>query len=452
MIGNSSSKINNRLSKLPLILLGIAISGPPRPRFRSAEEAFAGGIDTSSIFEITIWGILFLYVLHIVLKHSLGDYKRTVVPNLFLKGASKTYFLYALLAAISAFYSVRPVYTFYFALKFLSVFVIAAYIAQKYRNDQWILVKVVFVTFAVLLVIKIANYIYEPTMVGVYFKNGMYRLTGGWLGGYGAYAAYSVIGIFLIYLSKPLSGDKKLLLLVLFLVALYFVYLSRTRQVYIFMAVTLVPLFFLTKKFRYTKFSAVYLVVLLLLVIYSLGILDKFALIFIRDFESIETFSGRTIILSSFFKHWQEYLPFGNGFEAGSRYWLIRLGFAQRGLGSAHDSISKVSVELGLPGIILLILTLILAWKQYWSILNHAMIFWKLNSEKLKLFLLTIFVGGYMFYLSITLLTNAAFASGSVHAVIFLITLQMLDGERKKDRRVYYEKKSAQNIYHNAIL
>jgi len=444
--------MKRKISKLPLFMLGLAISGPPRPRFRTAIEAYGGGMDASAIFELAVWVFIFLYALYIILNYSLNEIHKTIVPNKYIKGAAKIYFLYALLAVASTAFSVLPAYTFYFAMKFFATFVLAAHIAQKHRQDPWVLFKVVFVTYAILFAIQIGNYFYDPTLVGVYRRNGEYRMTGGWLGGYGGYAAYSAFACFLIYLSGRLRDRQKLLLFLLFAVSLYFVYLSKTRQAFIFMAVTLIPLFFLTKKFKYTKFNLTYLVFLLLLVVYVLGIFDKFALAFVRDYQSIETLSGRTPIIFSSLQHWRSYMPFGDGFEAGSRYWLIRLGFAQQGLGSAHDSISKVMVELGVFGIVLLTLTLLVSWKQYWKVFNHAMLYWKHNPSKTKLFLLTIFLGGNIFYLTLTLATNSIFASGSLQVIIYLITLQILDIETRSEKKSHYARKDTQNIHHNSII
>lgn len=433
-------------SKIPLILLGIAISGPPRPRVRTAIEAYGGALDPSAMFELSIWIIIFLYVLYIILNNSLNEFHKSLMPKQFLKGAAKIYFLYALLAVASTAFSVRPTYTFYFALKFFVTFVLAAYVAQKYRQDPWMLFKVVFVTYAILFGVQIVSYLYNSESVGVYLRNGQYRMTGGWLGGYGGYAAYCAFASFLIYLSRRLKNNQKLVLLFLFALSIYFVYLSRTRQTFIFLAVVLIPLFFLTQKFRYTKFNLTYLLVVLLLAVYISGVFEKFSLLFIRDFQSIETLSGRTPIIFSSFQHWKSFMPFGDGFEAGSRYWLIRLGFAQQGLGSAHDSISRVLVELGLFGIILLLFALLLTWKQYWKVFNHAMLHWKHNPARTKLFLLTVFTGGNIFYITVTLITNAIFASGSAIAIISLITLQILETERKSEKKRYYESYSSQNL------
>ena len=130
----------------------------------------------------------------------------------------------------------------------------------------------------------------------------------------------------------------------------------------------------------------------------------------------------------------KDFLPFGEGFSAGTRYWLVTLEFYKWGFGAAHDSISKVVLELGIPGIVILIITLLVTWKQYFGLYIYASKFWKNKNYQDDRFLLTVFLGAQLIYLTLAIPANSEFASGSWSWITMLLTLQILISLKPKSK------------------
>jgi O-antigen ligase len=87
-----------------------------------------------------------------------------------------------------------------------------------------------------------------------------------------------------------------------------------------------------------------------------------------QDLEGFFTLSGRTYLLSFLMDHWRDSPLLGWGFQAGSRYFAVQF-MEQTGMnmGAAHDAISKILVDLGLLGGVVLLhavgsLLLALGW------------------------------------------------------------------------------------------
>jgi O-antigen ligase len=440
-----------RKSSLATILLGIAISGPPRPRFRTAEEALSVSLDWSAMFELFVWIIIFIYATHIIINNVLSSNQKTIFPSMFLKGSAKIYFIYSLICFVSFVYSALPIYTIYFALKFVSFFIIAAHIAQKHFDDPWVLFKILFKVHLLLFIATVISYTISPASVGVFMKDGSYRLIGKWIGGYGMYAATISVSCIIVYFLKPLSTKKRLILFFYFIIALWFMYMARTRSTFMLFTLTVLPILFFNRKFKYTKINLVLATLAGLAIIFLQGYLDRFLLLFLRDFESLKTLSGRTVLLEALLKVADQFLPFGDGFQAGSRYWLIKLGFAKIGLGDAHDTFSKVLSETGIPGLIVLTITLFLAWVQILRLFDFAMKYWRFNRSYYHVFLLTLIVGGFLLHISSTLIADASFASGSPLFIIYFLTLQMLIYQKNIFWRSY-DKQLPQNLHRHPVI
>jgi O-antigen ligase len=424
-----------KMKKKPLfgmLLLGIALSGPPRPKVRSAEAVFAQAIDSNAIVDIAFWIIVFLYIIYIILNGIMRGSSRSLIPSQFLKGPARTYFFYGVLALISAIYSVFPLYTIYFALKLIAFIILAAYIALQCENDYWVLFRVLFVTYAILYVLQVIMYFIDPGLVGVETTR-FYRMTGGMLGGYGVYASIACIGLIILYLSKNPRGGKRIFYILLMLVSIYFIYISRTRQTYFAFVIACIFLIFLGGKLRYSKYNLVIFSIIITAILALQGLSERIGLVFVREYESLSTFSGRLIIMEKFLSLAKEYYPFGQGYAAGTRYWLVKLEFFKWGFGAAHESVGTVALELGIPGAILLIMVLFGAWKQYLMFFQHSRRYWMTNRQSYNIYLLIIFMGAMLLTATLFILSSPEFAHGGKRWVILLITLQMLKKKRLSD-------------------
>jgi O-antigen ligase len=92
-----------------------------------------------------------------------------------------------------------------------------------------------------------------------------------------------------------------------------------------------------------------------------------------RRGEGLDTLSGRTEAFSYLIGTWQESPLHGYGFAAGTRNMLIPF-IAREGLniGSGHDALSTVLVDVGLVGLLLLLTALAAAWLAVWRLYRSA--------------------------------------------------------------------------------
>jgi len=427
----------------PILLLALGITGPPRPRYRGAEAIFRTLIDPGTLFESFIWIIILLYAGHIFIGKVI--YKNT---NSLVRGPVKLYLLYSALALISAGYSVYPLYTLYSALKFIALFLIALHLADKFRADPWFLYKIVFLTSAVVLAVQVISYLIDPALVGVFTKGG-YRMTGGWLGGYGSYALYSAVGIFYLYQNKKSS---KILSASLFLVCLYFLYISRTRQSYFFFILISLTFILWSGRFRYSKYNFLLYGGILIAAIFILNVQYSAGLFFVRDYGSLSTLSERTTLMESLLKVAKEHLPFGEGFGIGARYWLIQLKFAERGLGGAHEAISTIFLELGIPGFVLIVLVLFSIWRQYFGLIRYALGHWKTRAASKNYYLLSLFLGANLLFSSVSVITTSALVAGKWNWIVLIVTLQVLNQIKNKEKLYAKNQQITSNINRYPLL
>lgn len=427
----------------PIILLAIGITGPPRPRYRSAGAIFSDIIDPGVLFEVSVWMIILLYAGHLFIEKII--YKN---QNSLVRGPVKLYLIYSVLALISAGYSVYPLYTLYAALKFIALFLIALHLADKFRADPWFLYKIVFLTSAVVLAVQVISYLIEPTLVGVFTKGG-YRMTGGWLGGYGSYALYSLVGIFLLYQNNKI---KRIASVGLFLVCLYFLYLSRTRQSYFFFLLIFITFILWSGRFKYSKYNFLLYGGILIASIFLLNVQYTAGLFFVRDYGSLSTLSARTTLMAALLDIAKEYLPFGQGFGIGARYWLIQLKFAEMGLGGAHEAISTILLELGIPGVVMILLVLFSVWRQYIELIRYAFRHWKTRLASKNYYLLSLFLGANLLFSTVSVITTSALVAGKWNWIVLIVTLQALHQIKNKEILYARNQQYADNIGRYPLL
>jgi O-antigen ligase len=354
------------MSRLLLILI---LLGPPLIREgRTAETVFTtdpfAGLNSSYFFHFGTWALAGLYVLFLLLTSR--TFLRWVIV-MFRTSPLASYVLFALLALVSATYSASPAYTAYFALKIWIALLLAVRVAQeaylKGTSPIKALLKVVGLAYGIGLTMLVFLFFTKPDLVGDIESVG-YRLTGGFLQDYGSFAL--VTGIFL--LSSLLFAKMSLLgrytLLFPLLLTYLFLVLSWTRNTIFIGVISLGLMVFYRKTILGKALLGVLLFILLIIVG---GIFGQQILVYLARGETLhglETLSARTPLFSFLMGYWSSSPLVGLGFQSGSRMaavdYLKATGIA---LGAAHDALSKVLVDLGLLGAVVLGTTLVSFWR-----------------------------------------------------------------------------------------
>ena len=92
-----------------------------------------------------------------------------------------------------------------------------------------------------------------------------------------------------------------------------------------------------------------------------------------QSVNSLLTLTGRTNAFAFLLEQWKESPWFGIGYGAGSRFLLMRfVAESGLGIGAAHDALSKVLVELGLLGTVLVAGIGIVIWREMFQLMRIA--------------------------------------------------------------------------------
>jgi len=392
-----------KLTFFETIIFILLILGPPRPRTFSALEA--DGIKFDNYYLIEILSVLFALILIMInlvfRKKFCSIFKRFI----FSSKAISLYFSFLLFALLSFSYSYFPTLTIFFSIKSLSFLSLGIILALKRINDIFFIPKLAIFASAIMFAIQALLFIYEPSIVGVYNYNFGYRLTGGWLGGYGIY--FAVIVLYLLYL---LSIKKnKTVIFILLILALFFLYLSKTRQYY-FLIIIAMGILILSSRQAFIKF----VLIIFLILFFEHFTSNLFASTLIRDQESFINLSERLVLISVFYNSANFFTLFGGGYYAASKYWLELFGFAQIGIGAAHESISAIFIELGIIGALILSLCLVFLYKSLFNTLSKNI------TQKKIIVLLKIYLS-VLIFLSISLILNVNIIYANFLWIIVLI-------------------------------
>ena len=399
-------------------------TGPPR-LLRSGEldTALRPDIVYSGdyLIQIIAWALagfaVCLSVMHRVSKHGLR------FPGNLVHGPTKWYLLYGVLAVISATYSAAPTYTLFFASKLIISLLLVSFLLERGRPEVsgMRLVKVFGYVYVGGFLALVGMYLVDPLLVGM--DRGVYRLSGGPLGGFGVEAL--VTGVFALVYLRYYSRSKvgRFLAMILYAVTWVFVLMSLTRQTILIAALALVLIGVMgrlsAKRVSVMMFAVVGFT---LVMIFDFGgsavlsILDHAT----RGMSGLETLTGRTVVAAYLVPVWQEAPIFGHGFASGSR--LALLDFADKtglGIGSAHSSLWKALVEVGIVGAGFMMVALVLAWYQTirLSLLRAA----SRDVEVLSKLALVVMV-----YATFSVFLNDGFAEGKLVFVLFIIIISSL--------------------------
>lgn len=359
---------------LPRLLLVLILLGPPTLREgREASATFASpldGLDWTYILHLAVWVFAGVYVFSRLLRSP--DLLLRLL-RLVLRFPSSSYICFVVVATLSAMWSVFPFYTLFYACKMWIAIFLILYVAHeakiRHLSPSEILLHTVGWAYGLGLGLLTVFFFVNPDLVTRPTSGILgFRLTGGFLSDYGAYGLVTSAFIITMYWHRTRDPLFKLVGVIAFVWALIALILAQTRST-LMAFVLFLPVFFLFGVRGLTK--VMWATGLAILGFLGATLAGQAILAFLQrgqDLEGFFTLSGRTYLLSFLMDHWRDSPLLGWGFQAGSRYFAVQF-MEQTGMnmGAAHDAISKILVDLGLLGGVVLLhavgsLLLALGW------------------------------------------------------------------------------------------
>lgn len=404
------------------ILIGVFVliaTGPPRlPGSRELEQAFRSGVlqDTDYLLQIVAWAIAGI-ALALIMSSRVSEGRLNLSRKMF-HGPAKWYLSYGLVALFSATYSAAPAYTAFFASKILISWFVVSYLLQ-YGTPEVAAMRVLKIfgyVYAVGFLFLVVLFFVDPLLVGM--DRGVYRLSGGPLGGYGTEAL--VTGIFALVYIRHYSESNvgRLVAMMVYALTWLFVLMSLTRQT-MFLAAFAFVLIGLTGDLSPKRVVALlfFSVVLTVMIIADWGwnvIVEVFGFA-TREMSGLETLTGRTIVAAYLIPIWLEAPVFGHGFASGSRLALLEFVYTTgMGMGTAHSSFVRALIEVGIVGTGLMIVAFSLAWYEAIRFLRAPSK--SINSRVLGKLLLIAMVSA-----TLSLLMSDGLAEGELVYVMFIL-------------------------------
>jgi len=343
-----------------LVLAALIIWGPPPLRIqgRALNVALDNpfDLDGSAIFQVLIWAVAILGIGLRLLNRRV----RIRLATWLRYGSIKWYLLYAVFALSSSIYSVRPLYTLFFAIKLIiGILAMLTLVEGQHPLAMAENVLVVFFGLHVCIAAVICTlYFFKPELVGIYAPGTGYRLNGGIFADYGASALLAGL-FFLVKLIERREG-KKIVYLALYAGSWVAVLASETRSTILAAALISVFAILLSGSSR-LKIAIGWGVACLLSVslVNQLYVAGAEFLARGQDTEAMLSLSGRTTAFTYLISLWQKAPLLGYGYSAGTRLYLSSFTTEYGlGIGKAHDAVSCVLVNLGVVGAVLLTLAL----------------------------------------------------------------------------------------------
>jgi hypothetical protein len=345
----------------------LTVWGPPALRVasRGLDQALADpfALDAAALLQVSAWVFADALVLFLLISHLA---RRTQFLSDVLEDRPlRWYGLYGLLALASTTWSVNPLYTVYFAHEVIVGILVLALLEWHWpaRGSSRAL-QVLFVVYGLqAAAIGVLYFVHREWVVPFAALSGPepVRVTGGVFGDYGASALIS--GLF--FLTVALFGRKpvhRLLAGVAYLGTWALIILSQTRST---MAAGVAFLVIMLHAHPRARVQGLLIATGVGLTIVALlpAALKEIVSVGTRRGEGLDTLSGRTDAFSYLMDQWQASPLLGNGFAAGTRNALIDF-VVREGLniGAGHDALSTVLVDLGVVGLLLLLVAFISAW------------------------------------------------------------------------------------------
>jgi O-antigen ligase len=266
--------------------------------------------------------------------------------------------IFATMAVASTVYSVEPLYTLYFSVKALAAVCVVAIVVGDSLDVKPTrrLLNTFYLVFVLQWVAIMVCFFLDPALVGTEIPGVGYSLNAAVFCDYGMYA--TVCGVYL--LSRALAANRvtrRLTWALLYAASLYFVLLSRTRSM-VFAAFLGCAAFVSLNKKRSVRYAGVTVSVLAALSVYPFE-WHNTVIDFVMRGQSTTAFmslTGRANAFDYLLSVWHDSPLTGYGYAAGSRVFLMSFVFDYgMGIGAAHDALSKVLVELGIAGCVVLL-------------------------------------------------------------------------------------------------
>jgi hypothetical protein len=353
--------------RLLVVAAALIVWGPPalRSAGRDLDAALADpfALDPAAIFQVGSWALAMVLAVMLVMTHVA---RRTrFLSDLLADRPVRWYGLYGLLGLISVVYSSAPFYTAYFAHKIVvGIFVLALLEWHWPASRGSRALQVLFWVYGLqAAAIGILYYVDRELVIPFGAGGGEEpaRVTGGIFSDYGASAL--IAGIY--FLTVALFGRRpahRWAGWAAYLASWWLIVLSQTRSTMAAAVVILVIMLHAHPRARVVGTlaaagAAIGLVTLLP------SLLTEMVTVGTRRGEGLETLSGRTEAFAYLIGVWQQSPLYGFGFAAGTRNALIPF-IAHEGLniGSGHDALSTVLVDVGLIGLLFLTAALASAW------------------------------------------------------------------------------------------
>jgi len=351
------------MNKFLILATALLVWGPPRMRLtpRPLDAVFS---DPSAMDLIALLQVAFPFVAALAVAGAAAQrgLEKPPLPALVRKKVLLPYLVFFVFALLSATYSVYPLYTFFYAAKALIALIAVAMLAGEafsissgYKILRIYYGVILFQWFLIIILFFI-----DPYLVGTDIKGVGYRLHAALFGDYGASAALLGFLFLLCFLHTRLLRNK-VFWIALYMISVYFVFLSRTRSMFGAAVAGLSILIWLNMN-GWKRIAVVTVLLATFCAVYSLG-LDETIIAYVMRGQNTAAFlslTGRTYAFEHLLAAWREAPVFGHGFAAGSRYYLMSFVYDYGlGIGAAHDALSKVLVELGLAGAGLLLLSVV---------------------------------------------------------------------------------------------
>lgn len=364
------------MNKLLAFLIMLIIWGPPSIRFTKrslgATLQDPSNLDLTILIQITVWLSASLLVIFLFLRQIL--LRKTLIPPIIKEGPARWYFIYGLVAVISTVYSVFQLYTLYFSVRLVIAMMLIGYwimLQRDYSQAVKQLLKMIYMVFIFQGAAIILLYFLKPDLVGVAAGKMGYRLTGGIFSDYGG--SMLMTGLFLLNLIFYGNRKYRLLYFSLYVLSWYFLLLSKTRSA-IAAGLLFLIVYVLLNEDLNKKFKWIWSFSIAAVIIFWVGYFDPIVDYITRKKIAFDTLSGRTIAFSYLYERWKESPFLGYGFGAGTRLHLLEfVRTTGMGMGDAHDSLSKVLIDLGIIGLLPILLAFMLAWKSVITLYKKRM-------------------------------------------------------------------------------
>lgn len=411
----------HRLIILLGILVGLMIWGPPslRTRARALDTALASpfAFDAAALFRVGTWAVAGACVAVILCSHVLKG-RPSVLARFIRVPAWSAYLLLGVVGVLSTLWSVAPFYTLYFAAQVVVTCLLVAVVANHSGATAVShLLRIVFVTHVLWMVATVAIYAVAPDLVSAGSGLGTVRLHGGMLGGYGQPGVIAGV-FFLSGALYPRSHAHRVWSLAGYLACWLFLFAAQTRTaiaVALLCALVLCLIRMTTGVRVVLGVSTVTVALVLMPLAQTRRVLD----IASREGQGLDTLSGRTVAYEHLITVWADSPWVGFGYAAGTRDALVDF-YSRTGLniGSGHDVLSTMLVDLGVLGVVMVAVALVAAWVQFVRVLRVARV--------LEHRIMTGQLGCLLLSVTLTGLTGQGIAKASVLFVVVAVGLRLL--------------------------